>query len=333
MAALLIAGLPLLAFVGGASFSSRVALAPTATAALQLETLPSISVRPRPHPFAPPPPFTFQQQSKRPTLAETRTPPRALAVQATFPSLLLHETSRRLKSSAVALRLKHSMLQLQNIPADDIMLALVSPEAYWLLREWRMQAFGAQEAMKACLESTKQQIRAMGNEHPVLRHAAVAVRSKGLWSTFHKATVRQKTVHDVLAVRVVVRGEDAADVYEALAAIRHLYPSVGEGRFKDYVRRPKPNGYQGLHDTLRLPNGQLFEIQVRTERMHEHAMWGGAAHRKYKSGPMWLSQRMLSGVASGVAAAVPGARGQVTQLRWPLHGQTALTLASRVAGS
>ena len=55
MAALLIAG-PLLAFVGGASFSSRVALAPTATAALQLETLPSISVRPRPHPFAPPPP-------------------------------------------------------------------------------------------------------------------------------------------------------------------------------------------------------------------------------------------------------------------------------------
>ena len=153
MAALLTAGLPLLAYVGGASFR-RVALAPTATAALQLETLPSISVRPRPHPFAPPPPSTFQQQSKRPTLAETRTPPRALAVQATFPSLLLHETSRRLKSSAVALRLKHSMLQLQNIPADDIMLALVSPEAYWLLREWRMQAFGAQEDMKACLEST-----------------------------------------------------------------------------------------------------------------------------------------------------------------------------------
>jgi len=216
------------------------------------------------------------------------------------------------------------------------MLALVSPEAFWLLREWRIKTFGAQEAMRRVLHGTREQIHAMGREHSVLRHASVAVRSKGLWSTFHKATVRGKKVHDVYAVRVVVRGSDEADVYHALAAIRETYPSVGDGRFKDYVRFPKPNGYQGLHDTLLLPNGQVFEIQVRTERMHDHATWGSASHRRYKQGPVALSQQLLSGMASGMAAAVPSGRGGasvVTPLRWPLQPHTALTLATRLASA
>jgi len=246
-------------------------------------------------------------------------------ISAPSPAALLHETSRRLMESAVALRLQ-AVLPATGVPADDVMLALVSPEAFWLLREWRMQAFGAQESMKTVLESTQQQIHTMLGPR-----ATVAVRSKGLWSTFHKATVRQKQVHDVLAVRVVVRGSEEADVYDALDAIRQTYPSVGEARYKDYVARPKANGYQGLHDTLRLPNGQLFEIQVRNERMHAHAMWGSASHRRYKQGPVWLSHQMLSGMASGLGAA--SKEGVVQPLRWPLQPHTALRLATHAVPS
>ena len=241
----------------------------------------------------------------------------------------MQQTAAAVKGAAVAWHLSRSLPI--GLPAEDVMLALVSPEAFWLLREWRKQAFGAQESMRRVLDSTREDIKAMAAEHPVLRGAMVRVRSKGLWSTFHKTTVRQKNVHDVLAVRVVVRGSDEDSVYQALDSIRSIYPSKDPARFKDYVARPKPNGYQGLHDTLLLPNGQAFEIQIRNERMDLLAEVGTAAHRKYKQGITLLAHQMLSGMASGMAAAVPDGRGNVSLLRWPLRPLTALALATRLA--
>lgn len=187
------------------------------------------------------------------------------------------------------------------MPADDVMLALASPEAFWLLREWRMQAFGAQYALKDTLDGTRRQIHTLAAEgHDVLWSSDVSVRPKGLWSTFHKAVVRGKHVSDVLAVRVVLHGSHGEDAcYEALEAMRTRWPSVA-GRFKDYVRFPKPNGYSGLHDTLLLPSGQPFELQIRTEEQHMLAEFGSAAHKRYKGVPTSLFAVMLAGIASGL---------------------------------
>lgn len=220
------------------------------------------------------------------------------------------------------------------MPADDVMLALVSPEAFWLLREWRKQAFGAQESLRRWLDGARKEILAMSDRHDVLRGAEVSVRSKGLWSTFHKATVRRKHVFDVLAVRVVLRGDDADACYDALEAIRARYSSA-PGRFKDYVRFPKANGYRGLHDTLLLPCGRPFEIQIRNERMHREAEFGSAAHRRYKGGPIRLSQKMLSGIASGFASVISSdSRADArAAMRWPLCAHTALALSVRLSSS
>ena len=211
----------------------------------------------------------------------------------------MHDAAIRLGGAAVRWGLQRSM------QADDIMLALISPQAYWLLREWRTEAFGVQEAMRCSLANARQQILRMSTAHRALRGVEVSVRHKGLWSTFHKATVRRKHVHDVLAVRVVLRGDDPDDCYDALRALRERWSSVGDARFKDYVRFPKANGYQGLHDTLRLPCGRQFEVQIRTAAMHAHAEFGPASHRHYK-GPdhqLCLLKGLTDGITSGTSLA------------------------------
>ena len=53
---------------------------------------------------------------------------------------------------------------------------------------------------------------------------------------------------------------------------------------KDFVSSPKPNGYQSIHTNVRLPDGRVAEVQVRSAAMHARAEHGMAAHGLYKGG-------------------------------------------------
>ncbi|KAL1529808.1 hypothetical protein AB1Y20_000740 [Prymnesium parvum] len=195
------------------------------------------------------------------------------------------------------------------------MLALVSPEAFWLLRAWQKRMYGDQRQRASALKAARHQLR-NGVLSPTLTRqiAFVTVRGKSLWSTFHKAAVRKREVHDVLALRVVVRG-DAEDCMKVLSSIREVWPSI-DGRFKNYVDTPKRNGYQALHDTVLLPGGQPMEIQIRTDEMHARAEFGTAAHRRYKGALFWMPRTMLAGVIAAPAMASSGPKSSLP--RWSL---------------
>ena len=87
-----------------------------------------------------------------------------------------------------------------------------------------------------------------------------------------------KNIYDIAAVRILV--ENVSECYMALGSVHANFVPV-DGRFKDYIANPKPNGYQSLHTTVHYQD-EFFEVQIRTNAMHEFAEYGVAAHFLYK---------------------------------------------------
>ena len=111
----------------------------------------------------------------------------------------------------------------------------------------------------------------------------VSGRPKHLWSIWQKMRKRNtpfEAIYDMMALRVIVR--TVPDCYHVLGVIHHSWTPLQE-RFKDYIANPKSNGYQSLHTTIFGPNGQLYEVQIRTHEMHRTAEYGIAAHWLYKA--------------------------------------------------
>ena len=87
-------------------------------------------------------------------------------------------------------------------------------------------------------------------------------------------------VYDLLAVRIITKSIKIVTPRLVPSTMWRPVP----GRIKDFIAMPRPNLYQSLHTTVITRRGHPFEVQIRTEEMHQMAEEGMAAHWKYKDG-------------------------------------------------
>ena len=116
-------------------------------------------------------------------------------------------------------------------------------------------------------------------------------RSKHLYSIYKKMTTKNKRFDEILdlnAIRIVTENELAC--YEVLGHIHAKYRPI-PGRLKDYIAMPKMNMYQSLHTTIIANEGNIFEVQIRTEEMDAIAEKGIAAHYRYKEGAKYSHEK------------------------------------------
>ena len=163
------------------------------------------------------------------------------------------------------------------IELDDLSLKYLQPDVYYeLVEKINLKRSERQAFIDQVVGEVRTHIEKAGI------HGQIDGRIKHFFSIYKKMVNQDKTldqIYDLFAVRIIV--DSVRDCYAVLGIIHEMYKPI-PGRFKDYIAMPKPNMYQSLHTTLIGPNGQPFEIQIRTFEMHRTAEYGIAAHWKYK---------------------------------------------------
>ncbi len=186
---------------------------------------------------------------------------------------------------------------------EDLAFAALHPRKYSELQQMVAQRRADREDyVQQAADYLKAELKKVGIK------AQIDGRAKHFYSIYTKMVKRGKEfneIYDLTGMRVLV--DSVKDCYGTLGIIHSLWKPM-PGRFKDYIAMPKFNMYRSLHTTVIGPQGKPLEIQIRTDKMHQTAEYGIAAHWLYKE--------------KGQSAKSTGRAGKLSWLRQMLEWQS-----------
>ncbi|KAM7280133.1 hypothetical protein ACFE04_007267 [Oxalis oulophora] len=186
-----------------------------------------------------------------------------------------------------------------SLELEDLSFRYLFPYSYLYVDTWlRSHETGS----KPLIDTYREQLLNSLNNDAILAELTEDITVKGRYKSRYstmkkllKDARKPEEVNDVLGLRVILKPKSDVEMvdvgeracYRAREIIQSLWKEMS-GRTKDYIARPKANGYRSLHMAVDVSeNGRirpLMEIQIRTTEMDLSAVGGTASHSLYKGG-------------------------------------------------
>lgn len=167
---------------------------------------------------------------------------------------------------------------------EDLALKYTDPERYFMILG-KMEE--SKEEQQSYIDAFTKIVETSLNEQKIDYY--IKGRPKSIYSINKKMESQGVTfeeVYDKFAIRIIYKSEPSEEKFLAWKIYSivtdHFRPNPT--RLRDWISSPKSTGYEALHITVMGPKGKWVEVQIRSERMHEIAEKGYAAHFKYKHG-------------------------------------------------
>jgi GTP pyrophosphokinase len=175
-------------------------------------------------------------------------------------------------------------LGLYNIKTEleDLALQFTEPEIYQEIAR-KVRATGP--ARGRYIQNFITPLKAMLESHGLPCQITGRIKSiSSIYQKMKKQAIPFEQVYDLFAVRVILdvpENQEYEACWKAYRLIDTLYQNH-PNRMRDWLTRPRPNGYEALHTTVTGPGGRWVEVQIRSRRMDYNAEKGPAAHWRYK---------------------------------------------------
>ena len=168
---------------------------------------------------------------------------------------------------------------------ENLSFRFEHPEEYaTIVRQLESSSVSRHQSFEQFTEPIEKVLNQMGFDYEIRERVKTPY---SIWNKMQNKHVTFDEIYDILAVRIIFKPKNRKDevddcfkIYTALTKIYRRHPD----RLRDWLTKPKANGYQALHVTLMSHEGQWIEVQIRSDRMDEIAEQGLAAHWKYKEG-------------------------------------------------
>jgi GTP pyrophosphokinase len=167
---------------------------------------------------------------------------------------------------------------------EDLSLKYTEPEVY-------------NDILKKIEQTYEEQQKYIDNFSAVLEGSlnkeglkySIKGRMKSIFSIRRKMNLQNVTydeIYDKFAIRIIYDSDKQNEKFIAwkIYSIVTDHFTPNPIRLRDWISSPKSTGYEALHITVMGPENRWVEVQIRSERMHEIAEKGYAAHFKYKHG-------------------------------------------------
>ncbi len=167
---------------------------------------------------------------------------------------------------------------------EDLALKYTEPEVY---KDIQAKIEDSEEDQMAYIEDFSNVIRNSLDKEGLNYH--IKGRMKSIFSIRRKMKAQNVSfdeVYDKFAIRIIYKSDRKNEKFLAwkIYSIVTDHFTPNPVRLRDWITSPKSTGYEALHITVMGPKGKWVEVQIRSERMHEIAEKGYAAHFKYKHG-------------------------------------------------